>query len=54
MTGVHRQDDSFMRELAEYGYIVFGYDHLGHGSTATDDSELGFIAPRKRLGAPRR
>ncbi len=36
--------DSFMRELAEYGYIVFGYDHLGHGSTATDDSELGFIA----------
>lgn len=29
---------------AEHGYIVFGYDHLGHGKTASDDSELGFIA----------
>ena len=23
--------DSFMREIAEEGYITFGYDHLGHG-----------------------
>ena len=35
--------DTFMRELAEEGYIVFGYDHLGHGKTASDE-ELGFIA----------
>lgn len=36
--------DAFMREMAESGYITFGYDHLGHGYTARDDSELGFIA----------
>lgn len=36
--------DSFMRAMAQDGYIVFGYDHLGHGNTAKDDSELGFIA----------
>lgn len=36
--------DGFMRALAEDGWIVFGYDHLGHGHTARDDSELGFIA----------
>ncbi len=35
--------DAFMREMAEYGYITFGYDHLGHGATAKE-SELGFIA----------
>lgn len=36
--------DSFMREMAQEGYITFGYDHLGHGHTARDDSELGFFA----------
>ena len=36
--------DGFMKEMAEQGYIVFGYDHLGHGRTAVDESELGFIA----------
>ncbi len=35
---------AFMSEMAEAGYITFGYDHLGHGDTAADDSELGFIA----------
>lgn len=38
--------DKFMRVLAENGYIAFGYDHLGHGYTAKDDSELGFIAEK--------
>ena len=38
--------DHFMKALAENGYIAFGYDHLGHGYTAKDDSELGFIAKR--------
>ena len=38
--------DSFMSLMAEQGYITFGYDHLGHGYTAKDDSELGFIAER--------
>jgi len=36
--------DRFMRDMAEEGYICFGYDHLGHGNTARDASELGFIA----------
>lgn len=36
--------DPLMRKMAENGYITFGYDHLGHGYTANDDSELGFIA----------
>jgi len=38
--------DSFMAFLAENGYVAFGYDNLGHGKTAKDDSELGFIAHR--------
>lgn len=38
--------DAFMKTLAENGYIAFGYDHLGHGYTASDDSELGFIAEK--------
>jgi len=38
--------DSFMSYLAENGYLAFGYDNLGHGKTAKDDSELGFIAHR--------
>ena len=38
--------DKFMQVLADNGYITFGYDHLGHGYTANDDSELGFIAER--------
>ncbi len=36
--------DEFMRAVAEEGYIVFGYDHLGHGHTARDAGELGFFA----------
>ena len=38
--------DAFMRAAAEAGFICFGYDHLGHGRTAKDDSELGYIAKR--------
>ena len=34
----------FMAELAENGYVAFGYDNLGHGRTAREDSELGFIS----------
>ena len=36
--------DGFMKEMVEAGYIACGYDHLGHGHTATDPSELGFVA----------
>ncbi len=38
--------DRLMTDLAEAGYIAFGYDHLGHGYTARDKSELGFIAAK--------
>ena len=37
---------AFMAELAEAGYIACGYDHLGHGYTAADPSELGYIADK--------
>ncbi len=37
--------DEFMREIAERGYICFGYDNLGHGRTVSDE-ELGYIARR--------
>lgn len=36
--------EKFMCELAENGYLAVGYDHLGHGHTVNDESELGFIA----------
>ena len=44
--------DGFMREMAAEGYIVFGYDNLGHGKTARNKQELGYIAKKdgwKRL-----
>ncbi len=33
-----------MSELASNGYLCVGYDNLGHGYTAKDKGELGFIA----------
>lgn len=36
--------DAFMTDMANEGYICFGYDALGHGKTAQNDSELGFIS----------
>ncbi len=38
--------DAFMTFIAENGYIVCGHDHLGHGKTVRDASELGFIAEK--------
>lgn len=38
--------ERFLSDLAEEGYLAFGYDNLGHGHTAKDDSELGFIAEK--------
>lgn len=38
--------DRIMSDLADEGYICFGYDHLGHGKTVNDKSELGFIASK--------
>ena len=36
--------DHLMSFLAQKGYVCFGFDNLGHGKTAKDPSELGFIA----------
>lgn len=38
--------ERFMTEMAEAGYICFGYDNLGHGKTVNSDKELGFIASK--------
>ena len=39
--------DRFLSDMAREGWISFGYDHLGHGKTANDDSELGYIAKKQ-------
>lgn len=36
--------DEFLKEIAKNGYIAFAFDNLGHGKTAKDKSELGYIA----------
>lgn len=36
----------FMSDMANAGYIVFGYDHLGHGKTAKSKEEFGYIAKK--------
>lgn len=46
MTEHMERYESFMREMAAEGYICFGYDHLGHGKTARDNGELGYIAKK--------
>ncbi len=38
--------DRLMTDLANAGYIAFGYDNLGHGNTAGDAAELGYIAKK--------
>ena len=38
--------DKLFTAMAEDGWISFGYDHLGHGETVNDDSELGYIAKK--------
>lgn len=39
--------DRFLSDMAEAGFISFGYNHLGHKGTVNDDSELGYIAKDK-------
>lgn len=36
--------DAFASFLAENGFLVVYNDHLGHGQSITDESELGFFA----------
>ena len=39
--------DRIMSALTSEGYICFGYDHLGHGKTVNEKSELGYIAKKR-------
>lgn len=39
--------DGFFDEFAKRGYVCCGYDNLGHGKTANNAEELGFIAQKK-------
>lgn len=49
---VHGMSEYFLRyrPLCEFlsvnGFVVCGNDHLGHGETAADEEELGFIAEK--------
>ncbi len=38
--------DKIMSDMADMGYICFGCDNLGHGFTARNKGELGYIAKR--------
>lgn len=39
---IKRYDD-FAKFLASHGYVVVGDDHLGHGASIADSSELGYV-----------
>ena len=36
--------DYFARKLVEAGFIVYAHDHRGHGNTAKNKEDLGYIA----------
>ena len=38
--------DAWARRFAKAGFVFCGNDHLGHGNTAPDESELGYTAHR--------
>lgn len=38
--------DDFANFLAKNGYVVCGNDHLGHGNSVKDNSELGYFAEK--------
>lgn len=39
--------DEFAKYLNEYGIMVIGNDHLGHGHTAENDDDLGYFDKEK-------
>ena len=43
MTEHIRRYEPFMREMAEQGWLCYGFDNLGHGYTAGKDEDLGYI-----------
>ena len=43
MTEYIARYERFMQTMAENGFVCYGFDNLGHGKTANDESELGYI-----------
>lgn len=37
--------DGFMRYLVEQGFVVCGNDHIGHGKSVEQKSQLGYFSP---------
>lgn len=35
--------DKFMNEMAEHGFICYGFDCLGHGQTAKETDDFGYL-----------
>ncbi len=46
MTEYIERYDGIFSFLAQSGYVCAGYDNLGHGKTAQNDGELGYIADK--------
>lgn len=46
MTEYIARYNRLMKAIAEEGFVCFGYDNLGHGETARDENELGYIAKK--------
>lgn len=44
MTETVLRYDEFAKHLNNNGYIVYGHDHRGHGETAMNKDDLGYIA----------
>ncbi len=44
MTDHIKRYDKIMTDMASLGYLTFGYDNLGHGETAEEYQDFGFIA----------
>lgn len=47
MAEYHKRYEDFISYLNDNGYAVFINDHLGHGKSVADDSQLGFFGTEK-------